>query len=500
MRNFRGTFIALVVVGALVAYAYFYEYKKKNEQAEQKSQEQIVLKYQPEKVRALDLTRDDRHMVFQKDGGVWKMSQPVSDLADTSTLTSLITSLANEKSEQVVVEGASVDFSKFGLDHPKSTLKVTLDDGQILEVSIGTMKTIDGKLYARIGAEQRVLLVGGPWDYQLDQQIKNVRNKKVWRAEGAGDTDLLKIERQHAGRKEVVELNKEKDRWKLKDDDSGFPVSNEIVQTYLEQLRGLQVQEFVSESKAPADLRKYGLATPALSVQMSANNAPWGLQVAAHVEEKKKKGDTTPPSDLVYATSTDLPGIVQLSKSLFASLQKENTDFYDRKYPFQYNLGEATTIKVKTLHLNFEAKKDGGGWRLADSNSQKTLDSAKFNELLDRVSKFEVSRFVAFATGSEKAQGLSPAKNQLLLLNRKGETVFEMIWGGTFTGKVDVGGGGEQKIYYTKTNRVARVFGLTEASIEGLKWKELVVDKVVGGAPQTQTSLTEKTSESVPKN
>lgn len=506
MKNFSGTLVTAVVVAAVAGYAYFFEFKKGKETEEKKQKDALVLHLEKDKISRLELHRQSGALVLEKQDGVWRLAEPVRDSVDSGAVTALIESLVQEKSDETVVEGDEIGWATYGLDKPVTWLVAKTADGQSEQVKIGAVKSFDGKLYARINEDKKVLLVAASWDVHLSKPVKDVRDKRLLRVDNPSFENLV-ITRSASGRNERLRLEKKDAGWKLLEGgDSSLPLDSGAIDSYMEKIKNLRADEFVSEDNAGADAKKYGFgakpaARPQLTIELAKSGQKPFLMVVSSVKpgatDKERKGDD---ESFRFATSSDSSAIFRVAKSSVVDLEKGASDFYDKRFPFKITQNDVAEVKINAPNLQLEAKKQGESWVLngADANAKKEIDNAKLTDLVGQLGRMEVARFL----GKAAAKGVSADKNKIALLNGKGETLLQLNWGEVFKEKAasgsapelppghpggpHSGAGAESKYYFVKTSLSDQTFAVADSQIDGLPLKELLKERAAPtAAPNT---------------
>ncbi len=489
MKGFRGTLIALVVVVALAFYAYFFEFKKSQDEEAKKTKESVVLGIDPEKIIHFELHNSVNHVVVDKKDGKWQMRSPVEDLADTPVAKAYLDNLSAEKIEEVVVEGDGIDFKQYGLDQPVTRLVLKSEDGKQIEFKVGA-KSFDTKLYAQVDNQKKVLLVSSDWDAQLTKPAKDFRDRRVFRSDSINDADQVEINSRQG--KVAVHIVKKDGQWTLAGDD--LPLSNDAVKTLLDQLKSMRGSDFLKEDKN--DLAKYFLNAPGVTVKISGGKLNWQMAAAlAPVPAEAPKGTT---AAFYNATSTDLKGIMQIPKASIDGLLRGPETYLQKNAPFDFKTEDVHQVRVQTPELKLELRKQGNDWVAGDG---KEIDSGKVSELLTAFKRMEVAEFFP---KSEKGKGLSEHQHQIILTSEKGDLLLDFSWGDNYNTKSGEAAKPKAdalplKRTFVKTNKFNRVFGVTQGVVDALPLKALVKTKTPNPTV-TQSSGTQTKGTAEKKN
>ena len=524
MNSSQKTILATLVVVALGSFAIWDGSRK--EQSEKKADEaKLIVPFETADIAALEFSNNQgQRIVLERivksasteansknsnekaappvpqsaDIGQWKMVAPLADSADSLTIESVLSTLKTEKSREVVAQGKEVNWAIFGLDHPVTTLKVTVHgksaaanpartdktpektpektpDTMTETIEIGGVKAYDSSLYARIDHGDKVVLVSSIWDVILSKLPREYRDKRLVRDhEGS---DFSKIEFTESGDKlhpaSHLSLTQKNHKWFLDDGvaaDSLEPISEIAVINYLSQIMAARANEFVLDDKtASGALKSNGLMPPLSQVKLytaektsenpSEKTSPLKLAVElAFAAVQKDKPN-------VAAISSDFRPIVRVFSSFVEGLHKPAKAFFDKLAPFQFKVAEVAKMQIQTKGslaeepLDIELEKRGNDWVVATKGLQKQIDNSKLKDMIQRISELEAVRFVqpistvptahellpkkiktTAPAGQNLNQNLSQMSNRITLKRADNSLVFELRWGDLLFEKSDVSG------------------------------------------------------------
>src|SRR6266536_105140 len=87
--------------------------------------DKVVLKFDREKVDALDVSTAGKDLVVAKDGGDWKITKPVATKADYGTVEGLVGKLQTLQMKSIAADApTAADLKKFGLEKPEATVNI----------------------------------------------------------------------------------------------------------------------------------------------------------------------------------------------------------------------------------------------------------------------------------------------------------------------------------------------------------------------------------------
>jgi hypothetical protein len=193
MKEFWKTGAAILVLGGLVSFWWFFE-RKREPKPEGERQKVTVLAVDKAKARELSLAAAGGETIrLVKDGDAWTVAAPFAAPADGSAVESLLTSLEKLEADEVVVEQAA-NPAEFGLDRPSRTVSATVEGAAApLVVEFGARSPDGSSVYARTAGSPKVFLVPSWVEGTFDKKPFDLR-----------DRDILKVKRDDVRSLEVA--------------------------------------------------------------------------------------------------------------------------------------------------------------------------------------------------------------------------------------------------------------------------------------------------------
>ena len=201
-------------------------------------------------IQKIELQREGKHFVFEKDNGIWQQVSPFTIQMDSASMIALVNTVQGVQVLGQLKGEASADLLGVGDDADKITL---FDNDQSISINLGR-KTLGGRAYATLDDGKVVLVdqslhkIAIGMDYRLWRDIRLFPNFAV---------DGERIERKIGDDTMVIERSK--GRWKMLE-----PVSTRIDQemftVWVGRLAAVKVGSFVIDE--PADYAMFGLEQP----------------------------------------------------------------------------------------------------------------------------------------------------------------------------------------------------------------------------------------------
>ena len=453
MRSFHWTLLFALIIAALVAFTVFDT--KRTEKIETKKEQDLnVLRIEPDLVTKFEIIpRGGQSLVVEKKGEDWFLLSPIQEPADNQEAKNFLISIKAERTIETVAEGSEANPKTYGLDAPPYEVRLTATDGRTQTFKIGSVKAYDGNIYARIDDENKIRLVSSSWDVILAKKLGDFRNKNLYRDPESKPSVVHRIEITQAGPelpKKFV-FQREKEEWKMLEGPTDLPVSSSKVDGYLSLIKALRAQDFHAEDKS--DLKKFHLSPPGVQVKLVAKGETF---FTLEMSNPQERGDA-------YATSTDIKPIVSIFKVAAEPIYRKADSFFDKKIPFAFDVKEAAKLHIQTAALNGTFEKKDGAWVMTGKSLQKEPDGAKIESLIERIGQLEALRVF-------EAIGKAPPKftSTITISRADGTTLLSLSWGPERIESRNSDQKPEAKYIVTRTNKIERVLGLSEKSLQTL--------------------------------
>lgn len=387
-RPFWRTYAAAAVLLGLGAYIFFVESKPKPEKSKEK-----VLALDKSKAQELTLTPKGGEAIrLVKEGGVWKMTAPLSVPADSEGVEALLGSLESLEIDEVAGESPG-RIADFGLEEPRLAVGVRLQGAtEPLKVLLGD-KTPDGSgVYAKLPARPRVFTVASwstgafdkkPFDLR-DRDLLHVKRDAVRTVEVTGPDGTYALAQD--GKKDwafTKPLVTRAGRWAL----DGL----------LGTLEGLRMESVAAEEAK--DLKPFGLDKPARRVTLGfADGGSKTLEIGGSPKEKKYHAREA-ASRLVAV----VPGAIvdDLAKGMAELRGKRLLDVATYEVEgIDVELGGAKRVYTRSSTKDSKEGFDTYKWKRTAPDG-KDVETNKVQDALFKVGGVEVQEFVDAPKGLE---------------------------------------------------------------------------------------------------
>lgn len=222
--------------------------------------DKTLLKFERDKVDAIDVTSGGKTITLAKDGGDWKMSKPVQTKADFGSVEGLVGRLQTVQMKSIAADNvAPADLKKYGLDKPEATVNLGLGSAKATLLFGG--KAADNTVYARDASKNTVVTVESALLDDMKKGADDYRRKDVFEFRPFNATH---IEITRNGQTITLERSKGQgenapDKWKRTAPTAG-DIDKEKSDSLLGKLSNIRVTSFVDSTA------NTGLDKPAMNV------------------------------------------------------------------------------------------------------------------------------------------------------------------------------------------------------------------------------------------
>jgi len=304
----------------------------------------------------------------------WMITFPLNAPADKTQVENLAEDLSELPYEKVV-ETESPDFAKYGI--PTQTIRLYYENlTDPVVILIGEKNPLDNTYFAKLGSENRVVLLPGRLSTTLEKELTDLRKKDIF-AFDIEEAASLSVTSPETG----WTVEKEGEKWFLTDPVSSLADKTGI-QNVLNALSGLTAEDFVSENKTEAEMETFGLDSPSYHAELDLPGKNKKLHFYLNKQEDK-----------TYATSNDSGKIVTVADTTLSQLDKPVSELRETSVADFY-AWEVKRIQLEGPELTLEAVKDKEDvWHL-DSTNGPEAEKQTIEDFIRKISYLEAEEFV----------------------------------------------------------------------------------------------------------
>ncbi|HEV2245875.1 MAG TPA: DUF4340 domain-containing protein [Terriglobia bacterium] len=328
-KKYLQTLIALAILAALWGIFTYYGRTKPAPSSEAKSAEsKKILGVKDSQIVAFTVTATgDKPVTCTRQGDTWQITEPEKLTADSSAVSSFLTSLTSAVPDEVISDQPG-SLKEFGLDPPAATVKVKTDaTPQEFILRLGSSTPTSNGIYANVAGQDRVFTLASYLKDSLEKKLFDFRNKKV-----------VTLTRDGIRR---LDVSSKKDNYQLVKNADGIwdlmlppPVRADqfAIESLVDELGNASMQSIVAENKK--DLGRYGFSNPTMTIHVTGDSGEETLVLG------KKDGAN------YYAMSTGVGPVFTLGSDFLSQLQKQPSDLRSKDL-FTFSTYEAKQITVQ---------------------------------------------------------------------------------------------------------------------------------------------------------
>ena len=409
--RFRTTLVLFALTAALVVFIKFYETKRPNtEEANRRAQN--VINFERDKIDGIVIQNGEERIELKRADKKWRLESPVKDLADGSTVDSLLFDLEDWKKDATIsgkeIEADKSRMAEYGVAKAKLRLKLQGADAPP-GILFGNNAALEGKTYVRLENSKDVFLAAQSIKNQISKKPEEFRDRKL--------TDTVATQVTRLSLKTAageMELQKQGDHWQIVKP-LRARADDQKVNDLIAQITTSRIAQFVADDAG--DLHPYGLTEPRGTVTIFTADDKQGqiLQIGG-VPEKEK--------DQIYVRFAPRKFIYTLPNKIETILSTRPNDLRDRHLVrFDQNQLDRITIDVPGKTKTVLSRKDQN-WTIVNRNNR-LANAAEARRLIDLLAGEQVTNFVADVASDLPKYGLDKPQLTVTLSSFASENTAE---------------------------------------------------------------------------
>jgi hypothetical protein len=176
MRIERSTWILVLAACILGGVVYLVDQQNASKIVQPSSNSASLFNFVPEDIESLTILQGKNTLVFKHNSKTWQMKKPLEMPANRSAISFLIDLLVDSQPKRSfpISLGKLTDY---GLEHPNTTIVVTLLNHQIHQIQLGQPEPQGHKVYALVDKRPLVYLLPIEFAYAVDRQLSEWQEK-----------------------------------------------------------------------------------------------------------------------------------------------------------------------------------------------------------------------------------------------------------------------------------------------------------------------------------
>ncbi len=459
------TLVFAAIVLSVVAYGYFGVYEQDKKEAEEEQEQARLINVEEKDVSSFSLANGKDIKEFSYKDGQWFIHTPVEEVADQQRVTSLVKSLIVMKSQSIAFDTGE-EFSKedYGLTGGFKKFAIGTSDGKVYEFHIGTQKTYDGNSYIFDLSNKRLMIFNNQIDSYYKKPLFEFRDKRLVvvnpiqeiKIDFEGDT--------------LLNLSQNEEQWQLKGN-AERKLNSKEVDKLLRSLNDLRLIDLIDED---FNKKQFGLRKPKLEIEL---NGEYRIGFGANADENK----------YTYVKATGKSAVGKVYSNVIESFLKPEADYYDLNYLFKLKRSEIDQIDINESN-QFTIVKEESDWKLKEPAGKSGLNTARVDSLLNQIVNLRPIRLL------KDNPKTFPKDPQIKIKDKKGQILFELVWGKKFKKNLSPQQGKED-YYPVKTNLGSDVVAIPGGDIEPLLQGLLVAKNSSGQKGESTNKPEDKSKE-----
>jgi hypothetical protein len=377
MRGLKSTIALLVVLVGLGAYIYFVTLKQPEGGT---GQPKVFAGLATDKIDEIKMKSESGDVTSaKKEAGAWQIVAPVTAKAAESEMSAVTNALGQLEVVRVIDENPA-NLADFGLAPPRLDIEFKAEGKPAGHLLIGEKTPTGASLYAKRDDEKRVFLIAAYQESTLNRSTFDLRDKTLI---ALARDKVLGVDITSGGK--AIKLAKKDNDWRITS-----PINARADYSASEAVLGrvetAQMKSIVTDNATPAELKKYGLDKPEITVSVNLAGSNNVIALGS------KAADGT-----LYARDVSKPQVVTVDGSL-ADDFKKGVDDFRRRDAFEFRAYNANRADItwagKTLTLE-KVKGEGDKpdtWKRSGAASG-DADKAKVETLLTGLADIRVTSF-----------------------------------------------------------------------------------------------------------
>src|SRR5947199_7456925 len=254
--RFRTTLVLFALTAALVVFNKIYETKQPNTEKTNR-RAQNVNNFKRDKIDGVVNQNGEERIELKRADKKWRLESPVKDLADGSTVDSLLFDLEDWKKDATIsgkeIEADKSRMAEYGVAKAKLRLKLQGANAPP-EILFGNNAALEGKTYVRLENSKDVFLAAQSIKNQISKKPEEFRDRKL--------TDTVATQVTRLSLKTAageMELQKQADHWQIVKP-LRARADDQKVNDLIAQITTSLIAQLVADDAG--DLHLYGLAEP----------------------------------------------------------------------------------------------------------------------------------------------------------------------------------------------------------------------------------------------
>ena len=463
--NFRTTLVIIILlVGTAGAYFLFFQEPTDNGATDEKPPIHEVYGIARDSIQQVELLFADAAYqnlkLVREVNGKWQLQAPFLANADDEKVRQMLGDLLNKRVKHTLEVPA---LTQYGLDTPNITLSLWTDGTHPAATFFIGSKAINYSVYIKEKSEAHIFLIESSALDDLTKSPTDLRDRLVVRFNPETVSNIaFKFEDVGSpSQSRIVNCEKRGSTWYIT---SPIEVKADVqeIERILSELHLLQVVTFEGDDAgplAPSELKKYGLGTPRIQVQLTDTDRTYTLDIGSTVPT-----ETGSPRH-VYVKNVHYKSVYTVRDDIYHLLNKSVFDLRDKRViDFQRTATNRFVISINAEQDTVCTKGYDNIWELQTPTRKIKADVKAVDDLLFGVDSLEAVAFVESPAKHLQTYGLADPPIKVAFTQHGEEKPTTLLIGDT----------AEDGTVYVKTEHSPQIVRVKRALIDkialGIAW------------------------------
>jgi hypothetical protein len=404
----RNTIIVIVLLALVGGYALYLGHQPAPEKTPK------LFQIAAADIQQIELRSPTHDIVIDRaKGGGWAISKPVATAADPAAVDAVADAIANLLVADTAEDHPS-DLAPFGLANPAVTVTVTMKDKRVLPaIMVGKNTPIGNQAFIKTADKPAVILVEAGFPTSVEKDLNALRSRALIGLK-PDDVNRIEISRGNAG--VSLEMERKGDHWTIVKP-ALYAADKAAVQQFLDAVTAAQATDFADDN--PADLSKYGLASPSLTVELHGgkNNSEESLCFGFNVPQAYKN------AIYVRRGQGNVRPVATVANTVFNIADKSLDDLRDKTV---LTLDQSQVGRIVITGGPFDetlARAPGDKWSITTAGKTAAAEVPVAESLLDQLHDLKGTRIVANPMTNAGRFGMAHPNLQLYVYARDGKPI-----------------------------------------------------------------------------
>jgi len=450
MKKGKSTLILLGICVLLFAAIYYFDIKGGEKRERETKLANQLFQAEKDSVNRLILTTADEHIVCEKKGQDWVITTPVRTSGDAQAIESSLSGILGASIERKIAD-STADLGLYGLNEPRGQVQVITANGGHTTLMVGDENPTGDMIFVKYPVSETVYTTAKALWNNVNKKLFDLRDKKIMHFL-ADDVRRISIDSRKKGQ---VSLEKNNGKWQIVAP-ANLPANDNEVKSLLNRMANGKARNFIAEE--PADLKKYGLAKPDVTINLEIGES---LAHTSFIIGDTARND----GGGYFAKEETRQPVFTIEKWAVDGLKKNAFDLQDKKV-LGYDGQSADRIVWRIASQEYAAIRiDSLNWMIVAPETLQ-VDPTLMGRWLKSLADFNVDELESYQPKPLANYGLAVPYLHLAVFNRNQQI-----------GSVMVGKEAGDK-YYTKTGQAPYVYRIKKNTFDRLyKMPEDLVKK-----------------------